>query len=132
MTRVFGWITSFVLAFSCCALNPAACFSQTETQIAAQIAERNNWKAEVRCWDGSRVDLVTPTHVIEVDWSRKHAEAVGQSLYYEIAYEATTGKHLKPAILLLVRDMTAERKYIFRAQAVCAKHDILLIIERVE
>ena len=32
--------------------------------------------------DGTRCDLVTKTHAIEVDFARKWAEAIGQSLNY--------------------------------------------------
>lgn len=50
---------------------------------------------EVRLSDGGRVDCVTSEYVYEVEFARKWAEAVGQSLYYAQA----TGK--KPGIVLI-------------------------------
>lgn len=45
---------------------------------------------------GGRVDCLTETHAVEVDFARKWAEAIGQSLYYS----HYTGK--KPGILLVI------------------------------
>ncbi len=46
--------------------------------------------------DGSRVDCLTETHAIEVDFAGKWAEAIGQSLYYGVK----TGK--QPGIILII------------------------------
>ena len=45
---------------------------------------------------GSRVDCLTDTHAVEVDFARKWQEAIGQSLYYG----EKTGR--TPAILLIM------------------------------
>src|SRR5687768_10670975 len=45
--------------------------------------------------DGARVDCLSDTHAIEVDFSEKWAEGLGQALYYA----ARTGK--VPAIILI-------------------------------
>lgn len=39
-------------------------------------------KVEVRMEDGRRIDCLTSTHAIEVEFARKWPEAVGQSLDY--------------------------------------------------
>lgn len=44
-----------------------------------------------------RVDLLTPTHAVEVDWLRKWHEALGQALHYAHA----TGR--KPAFVLILK-----------------------------
>ena len=77
-------------------------------------------------WDGSRCDLITETHAIEVDWAPKWPEGVGQALYYGIVLER------KPAVLLLVKDPERERRYLLRCQAVCARYEIRLWVEQVE
>ena len=51
---------------------------------------------EYRLSDGTRVDCLTQTHAVEVDFASKWAEAVGQSLHYA----NMTGK--APGILLIV------------------------------
>lgn len=90
-----------------------------------RLAPKYQAEMEARLWDGTRVDLLTETYAIEVDWSAKWAEAVGQSLYYA----ELTGK--KPAVILLVKDAKAEAKFIYRLQTVAAKHGIRLFIEPV-
>ena len=95
---------------------------------------RSNWKkyvssekgVEVRLWDGTRVDYLGKTYAFEIDFADKWAEAIGQSLYYS----TVTGK--RPAVILLVKDMEKERRYVYRCQTVCAKYGIRLFVERVE
>lgn len=82
-------------------------------------------QVEVRTPDGSRCDLVTADHAIEVDMASKWAEAIGQSLYYGIALN----RH--PVIYLVVKK-AADRKYYLRCLAVCAKHGITLKVHKTE
>ena len=102
----------------------ALCLVASETDECKRLAPKYEAKVEYRLWDGSRVDLLTPRYAIEVDWAPKWAEGIGQCLYYA---ELT---NRKPALMLLVKDVKAERHHIYRAQTVCAKHDIRLILER--
>ena len=51
---------------------------------------------EVVMNDGTRCDILTATHAIEVDFAKKWAEAIGQSLHYALH----TGK--RPAVALIV------------------------------
>ena len=48
--------------------------------------------------DGTRCDILTDTHAIEVDFADKWAEAIGQSLNYAMQ----TGK--KAGIVLVLKD----------------------------
>jgi len=103
--------------------------SYTETSIinAAWITKTvNPHAAEVRNWDGTRTDIVTPTHAIEVDWCDKWAEAIGHALYYAEA------RDLKPGIVLLVKDRAKEMKCIYRCKIVCAKVGIKIWLEDVK
>jgi len=97
-----------------------------EVEEVGRLAPKYSAETEVRQWDGTRVDMVTDEYAIEVDWPRKWAEAIGQSLYYA----EVTGK--KPGIILLVKDMDSERRYVYRCQTVCAKHSIKLFVEMVD
>lgn len=96
-----------------------------EREEVTRIAEREGWQEEVVQWDRSRVDLLTPTHAIEVDWAYKWSEAIGQSLYYA----ALTGK--QPGIILLTTNRHEEARFIYRCQTVCARHGIWLQVETV-
>lgn len=53
-------------------------------------------KDEVYLEDGSRVDCLTPAEAIEVDYSAKWAEGIGQALLYS----RLTGR--EPAVALIV------------------------------
>ena len=53
--------------------------------------------------DGTRCDILTDTHAIEVDFADKWAEAIGQSLNYAMQ----TGK--KAGIVLVLKDRGDEK-----------------------
>ena len=63
-------------------------------------------EVEVILEDNSRVDCLTSVEAVEVDFARKWAESIGQSLLYA----RLTGK--APAVLLIVDDKSA--KYLAR------------------
>lgn len=98
----------------------------TETQAVQALAQKYDADVEVRLWDKTRVDLVNFRYAIEADWAYKWAEGIGQALYYA---EVTKKK---PAVMLLVKDMKYEAKYIYRCQTVCSKYDIKLYVEKVD
>ncbi|MGI2031405.1 hypothetical protein ACRQ1B_03330 [Rhizobium panacihumi] len=60
--------------------------------------------------NGTRVDCLTDEMAIEVDWTHKWAEAVGQSL----SYAATTGR--RPGIILVCKV----------GEQACLKHELLI------
>ena len=97
-----------------------------EAEEVNRIAQSTGWigsEVEFRLWDQTRVDILTDEYAVEVDWSSKWAEAIGQSLYYA---EVT---NRKAGIILLVKDKTKEYRNIYRCQTICAKYDIRLWIE---
>ena len=54
-------------------------------------------RIEYRLNDGSRIDCLTDNYAIEIDFGRKWAEAIGQSLYYG----AMSGR--QPGIVLIIQ-----------------------------
>jgi len=66
-------------------------------------------KVEYRLPDATRVDILTDTLAIEVDFAKKWYEAVGQSCHYARCTDRA------PAILLIVTDKFQE-KYIKAAK----------------
>jgi len=70
--------------------------------------------------DKTRVDCLTDEYAIEVDFAKKWAEAIGQSLYYA----QITGK--KPAIGFIVGD--GDERYIKRVKIVADKFNIKIIL----
>ena len=95
-------------------------FSQTrekESYYQKKFAEIVKGEREVVLEDRTRVDIVTDTHVIEVDFGEKWAESIGQSLHYE-------GMLNKQAGVLLVLDLDKEERFLDRLIGVAAKHGI--------
>ena len=64
-------------------------------------------QAEVKLPDRTRVDCVLSSHAVEVDFARKWAEAVGQSLHYS----RMTGKR---AGILLIMLSPKDQKHLER------------------
>lgn len=75
-----------------------------------------------------RVDLLSDTHAIEVDWSHKHSEAVGQSELYAIR----TGR--RAGIILLIKnpDSETEHRYVDRCKLVARHYGIDVWTEQAE
>ncbi len=94
-----------------------------EREQVERLAEKYHAKTEVRLWDRTRVDLLNDTHAIEVDWSHKYPEGIGQAIYYA----AITDK--QPGLVLLVKDLNKEQRFIYRAQIACNAAGIDLYIE---
>lgn len=72
---------------------------------------------EVVLFDGTRVDVLTDTFAIEVDFAEKWSQSVGQALYYGDVLNK------KPGILLVVNGSNDER-FVKRLIAVAIKHGI--------
>jgi len=94
-------------------------FSQKKKEVYFQLKFANilNGEIEVVLDDNSRLDILTDTFAIEVDFGKKWAESIGQSLYYSIL----TGKK---AGVLLILDGKNENIFLKRLMAVAVKHDI--------
>jgi len=94
-----------------------------ERYEVTQIATRYSMEEEVRLIDGTRADLLSESYAIEVDWSVKWAESIGQSLYYGVMTNRSPG-----IILIRKNDQTLESHdvYVGRCQRVCERHHILL------
>lgn len=97
--------------------------SRNERAETLRLAVTFDGEPEVRNWDGTRVDLVTDRHAIEVDYAPKWAEAIGQALYYAEVQDKS------PMVILLVQDMEKERQFVYRCQTVCVARHIALHIE---
>lgn len=60
--------------------------------------------------DKCRVDCLTPTHAFEIDFAKKWAEAVGQSLYYA----EKTGKR---AGIVLILEKPGDGRHVQRLRS---------------
>ena len=96
-------------------LLPVIAFS-VEKDYQIKLCNQLNGVMEYRLKDGSRVDCLTDKYAIEVEFSKKWKEAIGQSLYYGIE----TGK--QPAIAVIVNGR--DDNYLKRLESVTSKYDI--------
>ena len=73
---------------------------------------------EYRLSDKARVDCLTYTYAIEVDFAPKWAESIGQSLYYGLMTNKQAG------VLLILEHPQKDIKYLNRLKKVALKHGI--------
>jgi len=57
-------------------------FGLPESHCQSIAAKILHGETEVTLSDGSRADIISTSHAIEVDWSNKWTEGVSQSLWY--------------------------------------------------
>ena len=75
---------------------------------------------EYRLFDKTRVDCLTSKYAIEVDFAKKWAEGIGQSLYYA----DVTGK--KPGVGLIVGKK--DKRYLKRLNRLAKKYNIKVFV----
>ncbi|MEA1892184.1 MAG: hypothetical protein U9N33_05665 [Campylobacterota bacterium] len=71
--------------------------------------------------DRTRVDCLTDEYAIEVDFAKKWAESIGQSLYYA----HMTGN--KPAVGLIL-DIDKDTRFLQRLNLIASKYEIKIFI----
>lgn len=91
-----------------------------EADYQAYILEEMGGESEYRLPDGARVDILTPEYAIEVDFSYKWAESIGQALYYA----EKTGKI--PGIVLILAKRKNHDSYIRRLLFVARRYKIVV------
>ena len=79
-------------------------------------------KSEYYLPDKTRVDCLTDFYAIEVDFSEKWAESIGQSLHYGLM----TGR--KPAVYLII-ESNSDLKHLNRLINIADKHGIKVLID---
>lgn len=75
--------------------------------------------------DKTRVDCLTDEYAIEVDFAKKWAEGIGQSLYYA----HMTGK--KPAVGFII-NTKKDQRYFKRLNALAKKYEIKIFLIKKE
>jgi hypothetical protein len=94
--------------------------SHNEKYYQTKMCNKLGGNMEVVLEDRARIDCLTSEYAIEVDFAKKWAEGIGQSLYYA----EMSGK--KPAVGLI--SGTDDKKFINRLETVAKKHNIKVII----
>lgn len=126
-------LTSIICVFASLALSLPSCedsraqepAKKNEAFYRDQWARENGGETEVRLPDGTRCDIVTETHAIEVEWANKWYEGFGQALWYGFQLNK------KPGVVLILRKKD-DRKFLFRIQSLADHHGIELKVWTVE
>ncbi len=117
------WLTAFVVILA--ASSPAhARHQHPERWYQERWCRAQQGRAEVRLVDRTRVDCLTATHAVEVDFARKLYEAIGQSLHYSML----TGKR---AGILLILERPGDEKYWRRLRGIIRHHDLEIDVWRI-
>ena len=90
---------------------------QPEAAYQAYFAEKVDGETEVTCGDGTRCDILTDTHAIEVDFANKWGEAIGQSLNYGLQLNKRAG-------IVLIIEHKSEYKHFVRINSIIEHHGL--------
>jgi hypothetical protein len=93
--------------------------NKNEKYYQMKICDKLNGQQEYLLNDRSRVDCLTKNYAIEVEWAKKWAEGIGQSLYYA----KMTNK--EPAIALIIGNN--DEKYLKRLKLISDELNIKII-----
>ncbi len=112
---------SFMISFIAISLLFSGCTKEkkhNEKYYQTQLCNELNGVMEQSLLDRTRIDCLTDEYAIEVDFSKKWAESVGQSLYYAEMTEK------KPAVGLIVRETKKDKRHMKRLRVLADKYDI--------
>ena len=105
MIKYFSLISLIV----CASVNAERLNSEAYYQAIA--AAKYDAQTEVVMPDGTRCDIVTDTHSIEVDFADKWGEAIGQSLNYSFQSNRRAG-------ILLILEKQSDERHLLRVQSI--------------
>lgn len=92
-----------------------------ESWYADALASESGAKSEVRMRDGTRCDVLTATHAVEVEFAAKWCEAVGQSLNY-------ASQTRKAGAVALILESKDDARFLQRLRKLIAFHRLPLVV----
>lgn len=90
---------------------------QPESYYQNLFAAKVGGQTEVTAGDGTRYDILTDTHAIEVDFARKWGEAIGQSLNYGFQFNRKAG-------ILIILEKPSDRKHLIRINSIIRHYNL--------
>jgi len=115
--RTYLSLLILIFLFSACSRTTQKLSKHHERYYQTKLCKKLGGKIEYVLSDKTRVDCLTKKYAIEVDFGKKWAEGIGQSLYYA----EMTGK--KPAVALII-DKKSEQRYLRRLNKVAKSYKI--------
>lgn len=102
-----------LLIFAC----PAVAHEHPEKWYQDQWCQKNEGQQEVVLPDKTRADCITSTHAVEVEFAKKWAESIGQSLFYSLQTEKRGG-------IVLILESENDRRYWYRLNSVIKQFNL--------
>ncbi len=93
------------------------CRDNTEKHYQEIIAKQLSAQMEVQLPDRTRIDILTKTHAIEIDFADKWAEGIGQSLHYSVMTDLDAG-------LVLIVEKDSDNRYVERVKTLLRKKSL--------
>ncbi len=119
MTKVTLMILSLLLLFGCSSVQ-----KRHERYYQKEFCSNLDGTMEYILTDRTRVDCLTDTYAIEVDFAKKWAESIGQSLFYAKMTDRA------PAVAIIV-DSKKDQRYLKRLNLIAKEYDIrVFMIEK--
>jgi len=110
----------FLLLLAGCFQNKVHYSYNKERYYQVELCKKLQGIMEYRLKDKTRVDCLTNKYAIEVDWAKKWAESIGQSLYYAQMTDKI------PAVGLICGKK--DKRFIKRLNTVAQKENIKVFI----
>jgi len=110
----------FLVFVGCQDKNISISKKHNERYYQTKFCNKLNGKMEVRLKDKTRIDCLTDKYAIEVDFAKKWAEGIGQSLYYGYM----SGR--QPAVALICGKN--DERFLKRLEKVAKKENIKIFI----
>jgi hypothetical protein len=110
-------LLSASLTLACTAKEPATPGKHPEKWYQDEAVKKIGGTTEHRV-DNGRVDILTDTHAIEVEFAAKWKNAIGQSLWYSLQTNKPAG------IILIVEDEKADRGQVIRLGSVISANHL--------
>ena len=111
----------FPLLFVGCSQTINQQMKHHEKYYQTLLCDKLHGEMEFVLEDRTRVDCLTDEYAIEVDFAKKWAESIGQSLFYA----HMTGK--EPAVGLII-DTSKESRYLKRLDVIAQEYGIKIFI----
>ena len=119
MIRLLMTLLLLVLLIGC-----SSSTKKHERYYQTKLCNELGGEIEYRLQDRTRIDCLSDEYAIEVDFAKKWAESIGQSLFYA----QMSGK--KPAVGIIM-DTEKDRRYLKRLNLIANKYKIkVFIIEK--
>lgn len=98
---------------------------QYESYYQDLFADKIGGRTEVVANDNTRCDILTSEYAIEVDFARKWAEAIGQSLNYGKEFDRKSG-------ILLILEKPSDKKHLNRIHKIINSYELPITVWEID